>query len=226
MTYFDRVIPIVDDTIEKLARKEFVEDPIAGPLLSAQTSIISSAYKRHGKIIEAAMIEGLRDSNRFEVWSEAAFKVSKAADTLIGLMEDSDFPEATLPYGYTCRTVQIDLIAYDHTDQVLGAYEIKRGNGHHDSGKQRSMKRDLQAIQILLKNYGATFNKPAETAHSRIIFYYGMRSIPRPFSLVGEELDDHFGYPIQEKIEKVNEYFRTRLFEILSRLESESKARM
>ena len=53
-----------------------------------------------------------------------------------------------------------------------------------------------------------------------------MRSIPRPFSLVGEELDDHFGYPIQEKIEKVNEYFRTRLFEILIRLESENKARM
>lgn len=220
MSYFDRVCPIVDETIKKLAKTKFKEDPIAGKLLSAQTSIVSSAYKRHGKIIEAAMVECLRDSNRYEVWGEDAFKVSKAAETLIGQMEDQDFPAATLPYGDTVRTVQVDMITYDHTDKILGAYEIKRGNGRHDAGKQRSIKRDLQAIQVLLKSYGETFNRPSESAHSKIIFYYGERSIPKPFSLVGEELDDHFGYPVREKVERVNNYFQQRLFEILKKLDA------
>lgn len=215
MTYFDRVKPIVDETIKKLAKTVFVEDPMAGAIYSAQTSIISSAYKRHGKIIEAAMVEGLRDSNRFEVWGEDNFKISKAADTLIGQMEDNEFPIATLPYGNTCRKVQIDLLAYDHIERTLGAYEIKRGNGQHDAGKQRSMKRDLQAIQVLLKSYGETFNRPADLVRSRIIFYYGVRSIPKPFSLIGDELDEHFQFPIRERIETVNAYFKQQLFGLL-----------
>ena len=50
---------------------------------------------------------------------------------------------------------------------------------------------------------------------SRIIFYYGVRSIPRPWSLVREELDEHFGYPVTEKVEQANEYFRSKLFALL-----------
>lgn len=219
MDYFERVVPIVDATIGKLAKTAFIQDPIAGKRYSAQTSIISSAYKRHGKIIEAALRESLRDSNRYEVWSEPNFSVCQAADLLIGQMPDDDFPKTDLPYGGAHRKVQIDLVAYDHDIKSLGAYEIKRGNGHHDAGKSRSMKRDLQAIQVLLKSYGAVLKKPAELARSKIVFYYGMRSIPKPFSLIGSELDDHFGVNIQEKVERVNHYFRSRLIEILKGLE-------
>jgi hypothetical protein len=55
----------------------------------------------------------------------------------------------------------------------------------------------------------------ATAAESKIIFYYGIRSIPRPRSLTREELDAHFGYPVTEKIEQANEYFRTKLHELL-----------
>lgn len=125
---------------------------------------------------------------------------------------------AALPYGPTKRSVQMDLIAYDHEARTLGAYEIKRGNGYHDAGKQRSMKRDLQAVQVLLKSYGETFHKPANIVRSRIIFYYGIRSIPRPFSLIGTELDDHFGVTIRERVEKVNAYFKEQLLALLDQL--------
>jgi hypothetical protein len=52
------------------------------------------------------------------------------------------------------------------------------------------------------------------TAH-RLIFYYGVRSIPRPWSLVRDDLDGHFGFPIVAKIEQANEYFRERLHQLL-----------
>jgi hypothetical protein len=226
MDYFDRVAPIVDKTIDKLAGTKFRDDPIVGKMLSAQTSIISSAYKRHGTIIEAAIIEGLRDSNRFEVWGEDAFKVSNAAEAVLGNLADDDYPNASLPYGDCKRTLQIDLIAYDHNEKIIGAYEIKRGNGVHDAGKQRSMKRDLQATQLLLKSYGTDYaDKEVNTARSHIIFYYGLRSIPRPFSIIGDELDKHFGFPIKEKTERVNAYFQKRLFQVLRDLEGQEKDR-
>lgn len=226
MDYFERVKPVVDKTVERLAETKFRDDPIVGKLLSAQTSIISSAYKRHGKIIEAAIVEALRDSNRYEVWGEDLFKVSKGAEVLLGNLNDDEYPNASLPYGDSCRTLQIDLIAYDHNEKVIGAYEIKRGNGHHDAGKQRSMKRDLQATQLLLKSYGETFaKKEVANARSHIIFYYGLRSIPRPFSLVGDELDEHFGFRVQEKIERVNAYFQDRLFQILRDLSNQAENR-
>jgi hypothetical protein len=48
-----------------------------------------------------------------------------------------------------------------------------------------------------------------------LVFYYGVRSIPRPWSLVKDDLDEHFGFPVAEKIEQANDYFRTRLYALL-----------
>jgi hypothetical protein len=107
------------------------------------------------------------------------------------------------------------MVAFDEADQSIRAYEIKRGNGRFDTGKIRSITRDLKCIQVLLKSYGEVGKlKPAE-AESKIIFYYGVRSIPRPWSLVRTELDAHFGFPVVEKIEQANDYFRTRLSALL-----------
>jgi len=79
----DRVVPVVEETIGALANTKFVEDPIAGVKYSRATSIVSSAYKWHGRILETALRESLRESNRHRVWQEDAFKVSRAADNLV-----------------------------------------------------------------------------------------------------------------------------------------------
>jgi hypothetical protein len=56
----ERLSPVVDQTIAALARVGFVEDPIAGVRYSRATSIVSSAYKRHGRILEIALRETFR----------------------------------------------------------------------------------------------------------------------------------------------------------------------
>ena len=82
MTFMERVAPVVDQTINSLSKVPFVVDPIAGVEYSRSTSIVSSAYKRHGRILEIALRESLRDSNRHNVWHDSAFRVSREADVL------------------------------------------------------------------------------------------------------------------------------------------------
>jgi hypothetical protein len=218
MAYLDRVAPVVDLTISRLASQKFLVDPIAGDKFSRQTSIISSAYKRHGAILEVAIRESLRESNRHKVWKEDAFKVSRAADQIVGTQTDAAYSSTTLLYGESIRTLQIDMIAFDDADKTLRAYEIKRGNGAFDAGKIRSIRRDLNVTQMLLKSYGETFKLNPVTAEARVIFYYGIRSLPRPFSLIGAELNDHFGFGVYDLVETANAYFRSKLYELLKRI--------
>jgi hypothetical protein len=149
------------------------------------------------------------------VWQDDSFKVSRAADALVNSQNEDACRQSSLPYGDKVRTLQVDMMAFDDADQTIRAYEVKRGNGHFDAGKIRSIKRDLICIQVLLKSYGEVASYKPVAAESMIIFYYGMRSIPRPWSLVKNELDSHFGFPVVSKIEQANDYFRTKLYALL-----------
>jgi hypothetical protein len=215
MTFMERVAPVVDETIRALGKKSFVVDPIAGVRYSRATSIVSSAYKRHGRILEVALRESLRDSNRHSVWHDSLFRVSREADALANTQDLDACRQSTPPYGNSTRTLQIDMVAFDNSDSRIRAYEIKRGNGQFDAGKIRSITRDLKCIQVLLKGYGEFCKYKPVAAESKIIFYYGVRSIPRPWSLIKDELDEHFGYPVVEKIEEANDYFRDKLHALL-----------
>ena len=107
------------------------------------------------------------------------------------------------------------MVAFDSADQTIRAYEVKRGFGQFDAGKIRSIKRDLMCVQVLLKSYGDVAKLKPIGAESRIIFYYGVRSIPRPWSLVRDELDEHFGFPVVSRVEEANAYFQTKLHQLL-----------
>jgi hypothetical protein len=218
MTYLDRIKPVVDQTITTLASTRFITDPIAGEKYSRLTSIVSSAYKRHGAILEYALRESLRESNRHRVWKEDAFRVSRAADQIVGAQTDDAYQATSLPYGEAVRTLQIDMMVFDSAEQTLRAYEIKRGNGQFDAGKIRSIRRDLIVTQMLLKSYGETANLAPRNAEARIIFYYGRRSLPRPYSLVASELNEHFGFPVYDLVEQANLYFKERLYDLLGRM--------
>ncbi len=215
MSCLGTVKPLVDNTIVALSKVDFRDDPIAGRKYARATSIVSSAYKRHGKIIERALYERLRQNNRLSVWTDDNFNVSPAAEHTFSTSSHTDCLVSELPYGQSKRKLQIDLMVFDEVSGELSAYEVKRGNGNFDSGKIRSVMRDLLCTHMLLKSYGKARGHAVETAEAKIIFYYGVRSIPKPYSLVREELDEHFQFPIADAIEEVNGYFRDRLHELL-----------
>ena len=80
----------------------------------------------------------------------------------------------------------------------------------------RSIVRDLICTHVLLKSYGNERGHTVDHSEAKIIYYYGVRSIPAPISLVREELDDHFQYPVVEAVEQVNTYFKDRVHELLN----------
>ncbi len=215
----DILKPEIENTIHRLDKKEFDPDPIAGRHFSKITSVMSSAYKRHGNIIERAILEALRLNERYLVWEDPVFQVAAAVDHIVDGSMSQPLKLIGTDYPYSVdgvRTLQVDALVYDKEFHILRAYEIKRGYGLHDSGKRRSIIRDLLAVQVLLKSYGEHRNLEVSKAFSHIIFYYGKSSVPKPFSLSGKDLDEHFQMDIFSQIEEVNAYFQSRLFSILS----------
>jgi hypothetical protein len=215
----DRVTDEVEKTIQKLESKSFIDDPIAGAHLSKISSVMGSMQKRHGLILERAVLEALRENPNFVVWRDDHFQVPQTVDHMVNGVDSID--EAIkligVDYPYSAdgfRELQVDAFVYNKETKILRSYEVKRGNGLHDAGKKRSMLRDTLCIQVLLKSYGKERGHDVQEAFSHIIFYYGQCSIHKPYALTGPELDDHFGFPIHGAIEEVNMYFKKRFFEI------------
>ena len=214
--YFETIKPTVDECIRSLGASSFRDDPIAGAKYSRATSIISSAYKRHAQVLSAALLEALKSCPRFTVWREDEFKLSAAS---LEKVREMQRPEACLlqrlRYGESDRTTELDAIAFDRETRTLRAYYIKRGNGYYDSGKKRQILQDLLRTHMLLRSYGEQLGVEVEVAEAKVIFYYGVRSLPEPYSLIGDDLNDHYHYPVKDLIEIANDYFRTQLHKLI-----------
>ena len=217
MSTVDEMKPIIDLTIKSLSRAKFRVDPIGGDKYSRQTSIISSAYKRHGQILEVAIRNRLSECKYFDVGHEPTFKVSDIADRAIN-GRNSDIPDSgliELPYGSAGRNIQVDAFVFDRRINSLRCYEIKRGNGDFDAGKKRSLLRDILCAQSLLRSYGKTKGHDASIVEACVICYFGVRALPEPLCLTATELDDHFVFAVSEHVERVNEYFQEQLYLLL-----------
>lgn len=214
----EKLKPIVDKTIIKLSDPNFRKDPIGGRFAFV-TSVISSAYKRHGSILEQAIVERLKECKHLEVFIENKFPISTKASNLASLSgKDIDMAKtADLPFEQNnpSRTLQIDCIVFNKKKRIISSYEIKRGNGHFDAGKKRSIRNDLLATNFLLKNYGKYNKLNVKRAHSYIVCYYGVRALPQPFSLIREDLDNHFGASIIKEVDSVNNYFKNLLHKMI-----------
>ena len=212
----DRVRVAIDRTIASLAAIDFPGDPVVSRRSARVASIVMSAYKRHGNIIDLALRECLGDSERYRVWSEPQFRISAAADHLA--ITEADARRALLPYGNADRTVQLDMLVYDLVDECIRSYEIKRANGGHDSGKVQQIKRNLACVQALLVGYGdeGLICTPRR-AESWIVCYYGVQAgLYKPRALTRDQLDAHFDIPVVDSVEAATAYYRERLDEVLA----------
>lgn len=211
-----RMAPALSVALAKLADTRFRTDPIGGDKYSRATSIISSAYKRHGQILGRALLERLKDCDRFQVWTEDAFKLGAAsrAEMQRG-MPSTAYREVRLPYGELEQAIPVDLIVLDSANRTIRSYNVKRGNGAYDAGKKRLIMSELLRVQMHLAGYAQSLGFAVDTAEAHIIFYYGLRSIPEPFSLIAEDLDDHFGFPVRDAMEAVNDEFRDGLHALI-----------
>jgi hypothetical protein len=212
--HLEPIYRLIDGAIAALSRAQFPCDPILDARRSLETSIASSAIKRHGMIMEAALRQSLAASPHYDVWKEPAFAVSQAADALINAQSEDAALGSALPYeiaGPNGRRISIDLLTYDRRRTLLGAYEFKRGHGYHDAGKIRQIKRDLRAASVLLRSYGMQRGLEIGTTAATVIFYYGKQSIAAPWGMPGSALDVHFAWPVCCDIDEATRYFTAKL---------------
>lgn len=211
-----RMQPILQGALAKLGRTTFRADPIGGEKYARATSIISSAYKRHGQILGRALLERLKDCSRFTVWTEDQFKLSfaSAAELQKGLPPVS-YRGTHLPYGEEAQAIPVDLVVRDIENATIRSYNVKRGNGAYDAGKRRLIFNELLRTQMLLASYSRSVGFEADHYEAYVIFYYGLRSIPEPYSLVGDDLDEHFEFPVGLALEMVNKVFREGLYALI-----------
>jgi hypothetical protein len=210
--YVERMRPTVDATIQKLGTARFREDPIAGRKYSRATSIISSAYKRHGAILQNALLERLKDCARFRVWTEDDFKLSYESLRQVQVAKRLEsLLQTDLPYGDRERSVQVDIFVFDEESCCLTAYNVKRGNGSYDGKKRRIIKEEIVRTCMLTADYGRNVGLSPKDRSAQIIFYYGLLSLPVPFAISGKDLDEHFQFPVYDAMEYINSYFKAQL---------------
>jgi hypothetical protein len=106
------VLDLVKDEIERtiisLESMTFPADPIAGPHFSKITSVMSSAYKRHGFILERAVLEALKQCPHFEAWRDERFHVPSTVDHIVNgsIQQGSKLIGTDYPYSEGERTLQ------------------------------------------------------------------------------------------------------------------------
>lgn len=216
---FKSLIPLINYNIKSLSNPRFNIDPIGGKY-SFITSVMSSAYKRHGNILEAALKEKLKECNDFIIFNEDKFPITTEAKSKAALYEKElhKMKKIDLFYNETAAKdfLQVDLIVYNKKSSIVSSYELKRGNGYLDAGKKRSLRQDLMSTNFLLKDWMKKFhNISVRAAHSYVISYYGFKAVEKPFSLVRYDLDNHFKFSVVKDIEKVNLFFRNKLHKMI-----------
>ncbi|MEM0949942.1 MAG: hypothetical protein AAGK37_21280 [Pseudomonadota bacterium] len=221
MSVLDQVRPTVDATIERLAATKFVVDPVAGAELSRITSIVSSAYKRHGAIIEVALFHAIAERNDISAENKVKFYVNRNASSYVEghNVKSPEGLEACLatdvPYREEGAEYELDIVYYDHNRGRIVALEVKRGNGQFDRGKRDSMIKSALTVRTLLRSYAHQRGWLANEVESRIVAYYGVPQFPPPIYLRGRELNHFIGAGIEEAIEQVNDYFRDCLHAVV-----------
>jgi hypothetical protein len=209
---------LVDAQLDRLARVHFRPDPVLGSN-AFLASFLQSAVKRHGPLIEAAITEALERSGDYQIARNVRYVLPAAAEHFARSSTPDDCRGALLPYGASGKVLRVDLIAFQRSTKRLGAYEIKRANGTHDAGKLRSLRPEIYGVQATLAGYGRAHGMLAGEAVSRVICYYGKRSLPRPWSIVDAELDQHFGCRVRAGVTEMTAYLAARVTDFVAGLD-------
>jgi hypothetical protein len=176
----------VRKTIGEIAKTKFKKDPLVVEDLSRSASEISSAYKRHGFVLEEAL--------------------RTALNTKPDLRACTD--KIAIP-GWR-KKMQIDLLTYQAATGTLAAYEVKRGFINQDDQASDRVEERLTALHGVLSNYALSKKLSVTDWKVAVVGYYDLKStrIGEHAVVASPDLSTEFGTLTMKFIEDVNDYFR------------------
>lgn len=212
-TVLDRLTPAVQHWYStELARKPEADiGKILEPQQAKQFLTMHNAIATHGKLIEQAILEAVKEKPNLVAVSEPNFHISHGAAALHGANTNAGLDKAShidLNYGdgedkgTHHHRAQVDLITWDKENKKVTAYEIKRG-----ADVATPSSNNLRMVKMLLKSYALKRGAKADTAEAYSICYYGC-SDPKHDTFCCADLDQHFGCEVRAKVDGVTKFFR------------------
>jgi hypothetical protein len=182
----------------------FAEDPVIGADLSRAISVLGSVVKRHGLLLQKTLADALAASDRFDVLVDVALPVTEAAhELLLGKNAAEDLARISIRADSpAARIVTADLVVIDPAAGWAGAYDVKRGNGATESRRRRPIEHDLRATRLILASYlGKRGYENITSVTTGVIDYYGSSGFSKELKIERDELDVHFGVPVENTLD-------------------------
>lgn len=209
----DVLLRAASDAVAAAVSTKFALDEVLGPELSRLISVSASVVKRHGILLEKAVVEALRASGRFEVLHNPTIPITPAADSLVTSNTAEELARLSLRYDQPAgRSVNQDLVVIDVATGWAGAYSLKRGGGDMGPRLRRPLERDVAAVRILLRSYLRDQGYATiDTVTSACIDWFGAAGLPPHLTVQGPDVDVHFGVPVIATVERMTSHLRDEL---------------
>jgi hypothetical protein len=213
-------IRAAERTVASAFATEFSIDPVIGRDLSRSFSVVNSVVKRHGPLIARTLADTLRATGKFDVFTEMVVAVPPAADDLLMWRNSPTAPVRIRSRADSCsaRPVTVDLVAVDRASGWAGAYDIKRGGGATEWHRRRPVEHDLLALRFVLDLHLGKSGFEIGQVTTGVIDWIGSSGFNRDITLCRNDLDEHFGVPVVERIDQMTTALKRALHARLAML--------
>ena len=207
-------------TIKTIIRKDIdealavagVDDPLLGETFGWLHRVTTNLLHKHGAILQSVLASMLAEAPGYDVLPAQDITISEDADRLASRHNISACLQTELPYDPRGpRTVRPDVIGLHEPSATLQFVEIKRGQAKLSSATIRSETRDLQCLQMLGRSWARAHAHDVEKVEAFAVSFYGRSGLPHQLSVAGNDLDEHFGFPVNAQIEAALAFGRHEL---------------
>ena len=191
--------------VRAAANAEFTPDPLFSLDISQLNSVLVSAQKRHGPLVERAIADGL-EGNGFVVLRNVAVPVTRGA---LALATSQDYQllgnkQIAFDDKDIGGSFDFDFIAIDEKIGWAIGCQVKRGGGQTEHKKRRSDERCLRAVRFTFASWLRQQGyRNVDVAEAAVIDYLGQSKYAKGITIGRDELDEFFDLPLIGAIDEM-----------------------
>lgn len=208
----EHIKAIVKRDFDEALSFEPVDDPLLGPTFGSLHRMTCSLLHRNGWLLQKVLTQILAETPGFAVLPAHEIRVSADADRLAYRRNPIECLETELPYDPEGpRAIKPDLIVYRTATGRLELLEIKRGQAKLGAGSIRSQTRDLLCLQMMGRSWARQHHLDVTDVRALVVSLFGQTGLSPDLTVYGDELDDHFGFPVTRHLDTALSFARREL---------------
>ena len=198
---------LADARCNRWMEKRYTGDPALSDFAAKVSASVRAFHAGDAAVLAHSIVAELNAAPHLTVIGECPVNLPEQAFQLVA---HGQAPTgAHMPYTGDGRRRVIDLVVYDHRTGTIRFYEIKRGTDVLGADQRRQRLFDDAVLRMVGVDYARrVLARPATAADAGVISYYGRSGLPAGDTLMGADLDDAFGWPVQRVVEEHLAYFR------------------